>query len=66
MPTILLGLIAVVFLPDRPETTKFLTGEERVIALNRANRDTSGDIGYHVNKDHVIDAFKDWRVGHRG
>jgi hypothetical protein len=41
------------FLPDRPETSKFFTEEERKIALARANRDTSGDVGYHVNKSEV-------------
>jgi len=30
--------------------------------LARANCDTSGDIGYHVNKRHIADAFKDWRI----
>jgi len=62
IPTILLGLIAIAFLPDRPETTTFLTEEERKIVLARANRDTSGDIGYHINKGHIVDAFKDWRI----
>jgi len=62
IPTILLGLIAIAFLPDRPETTSFFTEEERKIALARANRDTSGDIGYHVNKSHIVDAFKDWKI----
>jgi len=30
--------------------------------LARSNRDTSGDIGYHINKRHIADAFKDWRI----
>ena len=42
--------MAIFFLPGRPETTDFLTEEERELALARANRDTSGDIGYHLNK----------------
>ncbi|KAI0281818.1 MFS general substrate transporter [Russula aff. rugulosa BPL654] len=62
IPAVLLGVIAIFFLPDRPETTDFLTEEERELALARANRDTSGDIGYHVNKSHIADAFKDWRI----
>jgi len=62
LPTVLLGFVAIAFLPDRPETTKFFTEEERKIALARANRDTSGDLGYHVNKSHIANAFKDWRV----
>ncbi|KAH9994691.1 MFS general substrate transporter [Russula vinacea] len=62
IPAVLLGVIALAFLPDRPETTKFFTEEERKLALARANCDTSGDIGYHINKSHIADAFKDWRI----
>jgi hypothetical protein len=78
IPAVILGLIAIAFLPDRPEMTRFLTEEERKIALARSNRDTSGDMGYHINKSkssasspgvlanifpgHIVDAFKDWRV----
>jgi hypothetical protein len=59
-----------------------LTEEERKIALARANRDSSADTGYHVNKSklfaalllscahvfvgHIVDAFKDWRVSSIG
>lgn len=50
IPAVLLGFITIFFLPDRPETTEFFTEEERKLALARANRDSSGDIGYHVNK----------------
>ena len=39
--------------------TDFLTEEERELALARANRDTSGDIGYHVNKSKV-NVFVGW------
>ncbi|KAH9975328.1 major facilitator superfamily domain-containing protein [Lactifluus volemus] len=62
IPAVILGLIAIAFLPNRPETTTFLTEEERRLALARANCDTSGDIGYHINKSHIVDAFKDWRI----
>ncbi|KAI0266526.1 MFS general substrate transporter [Gloeopeniophorella convolvens] len=62
IPAVILGAFAIAFLPNRPETTTFFSEEERKIALNRANRDTSGDVGYVVNKDHITDAFKDWKV----
>ena len=72
-------MVAILFLPNRPEKTSFFTEEERKIALARANRDSSADTGYHINKSkpfaaflissahvfvgHIVDAFKDWRVG---
>ncbi|KAI0066926.1 MFS general substrate transporter [Artomyces pyxidatus] len=62
VPAVLLGFIAIAFLPNRPESTRYLTEQERAIALERANRDTSGDIGYVVNKSHIVDALKDWRI----
>ncbi|KAA1474435.1 MFS general substrate transporter [Dentipellis sp. KUC8613] len=62
IPSFLLGLVAIAFLPNRPETTTFFNEDERKLAMQRANRDTSGDVGYTVNKGHIIDAFKDWRI----
>ncbi len=38
------------FLPSRPESTTFLTERERQIAVDRMNRDSSGDTGAVVNK----------------
>ena len=50
IPTILLGILTLFFLPDRPESTTFLNEREREIALDRMNRATSGDIGAVVQK----------------
>lgn len=50
IPAILMGLIALVFLPDRPEMTSFLTEDERKIAVARMNRATSGVTGLVLNK----------------
>jgi MFS family permease len=61
-PTIVLGILTMFFLPDRPETTPFFNEKERAIALDRANRSTSADIGFTVNISHVWAAFKDWRI----
>ncbi|GAB5593247.1 hypothetical protein Unana1_08147 [Umbelopsis nana] len=37
-PSILLSIVVLFFLPDRPETSKYLTEDERVIANARLNR----------------------------
>ncbi|KAF9010080.1 major facilitator superfamily domain-containing protein [Cyathus striatus] len=62
IPPILLGILTMFYLPDRPESTSFFNEREREIAINRMNRSTSGDIGAVVNKAHVILAFRDWRI----
>lgn len=50
VPTVLLGVLCLFFLPGRPESTDFLTHAERKLAIQRMNRGTSGDIGAIVNK----------------
>ncbi|ETW78109.1 major facilitator superfamily [Heterobasidion irregulare TC 32-1] len=62
IPAIALGLIAITLLPNRPEMTNFFNEEERAIALERANRDATRDVGFIVNKTHIVSAFKDWRI----
>lgn len=49
-PTILLGLLAMFLLPNRPEETSYLNEYERQLAIERMNRGLSGDIGRVVNK----------------
>ncbi|KAI0049241.1 MFS general substrate transporter [Auriscalpium vulgare] len=62
IPAVLLGVVALFLLPNRPDSTTFLTEDERALAFERANRDTSGDVGYMVNKSHIGNAFRDWRI----
>ncbi|KAG5652792.1 hypothetical protein H0H81_003622 [Sphagnurus paluster] len=49
-PAVVLGILTIFLLPDRPESTSFLNDRERSIALERMNRDTSGDNGAVVNR----------------
>ncbi|KAL5476956.1 hypothetical protein ACEPAI_3142 [Sanghuangporus weigelae] len=62
IPAVMLGFVAVAFLPDRPEMTRFLNENERKIAIARMNRSISGDTGLVINKAHVWAALKDWRI----
>ncbi|KLO13698.1 MFS general substrate transporter [Schizopora paradoxa] len=66
IPAVLMGVIAFMLLPNRPDSPagegRFLTVEERKIAMARMNRGISGDRGLVVNRAHVAAAFKDWRV----
>lgn len=49
-PSILLGITALLFLPNRPEETSVLNDEERKLALERVNRGARADIGRVLNK----------------
>ncbi|KAJ8508292.1 hypothetical protein ONZ45_g9420 [Pleurotus djamor] len=62
IPPILLGLLTLVLLPNRPESTTFFNEDERRIAIARMNRATSGDIGATINRAHIKAAFLDWRI----
>ncbi|KAJ6472639.1 MFS general substrate transporter [Mycena vulgaris] len=62
VPAIILGLVTIFFLPNRPESTTFLNERERAIALDRMNRGTSGDTGARIERAHIYMAFKDWRI----
>lgn len=50
IPPILLGIMTFLFLPSRPESTTCLSDRERQIAIERMNRDSSGDNGAVVNR----------------
>jgi hypothetical protein len=53
IPTVILGCATYFYLPNRPESTVYLTERERKIAVSRMNRDSSGDNGAVVNKGKV-------------
>ncbi|KAI0763076.1 MFS general substrate transporter [Trametes elegans] len=62
IPTVLIGLLAMVVLPNRTEETTTLNEKERELALERINRGIKADVGRVVNKSHIYAAFKDWRI----
>ncbi|KAG1745280.1 major facilitator superfamily domain-containing protein [Suillus lakei] len=54
IPTILIGMICLFALLDRPESTHSLDAVERKLALARTSRGTSGDVGKMINKSMCI------------
>ncbi|KDQ58571.1 hypothetical protein JAAARDRAFT_128911 [Jaapia argillacea MUCL 33604] len=62
IPSVLLGFGALFYLPNRPEMSDVFTEEERQLAIERMNRDQTGDVGLTVNKKHIWAALKDWRI----
>ena len=50
VPTVLLGVIAMAVLPNRPEETSMFDENEREIALERMNRGCKGDVGRMVQR----------------
>ena len=63
LPTILLALIIFLFLPTRPESSKYLTEEERTLATARLTSSLSG--GAHIRKfqwSGCRRAFTDYKI----
>lgn len=50
IPTILIGLLSMLILPNRPEETLMFNERERELALERANRGIKADTGRVVNR----------------
>ena len=45
IPSILIGLVTITVLPDRPEEAAMFTNKERGLAIERVNRGTKADVG---------------------
>ncbi|KAF8678709.1 mfs general substrate transporter [Rhizoctonia solani] len=61
LPTILVGILVLLLLPSRPETTKWLTEDERKLAQRRLNREVASE-GRSINWKHVIMSFTDYKA----
>lgn len=53
------GIISLLFLPDLPSTAKFLTPNERTIAVNRVAANRQGVKNHHFNKHQAIQTVQD-------
>ena len=61
LPTILVGALVLIFLPSRPETTRWLSEDERKLAQRRLNREVASE-GTSINWKHVIMSFTDYKA----
>ncbi|KAH7334497.1 MFS general substrate transporter [Rhizoctonia solani] len=61
-PTIALGVLTLFTLPDRPDTTKWLHGAQKDLAIERMSRGGMKEEAGTINRSHVFAALKDWRV----
>ncbi|KZS98503.1 MFS general substrate transporter [Sistotremastrum niveocremeum HHB9708] len=63
IPAILLGLVCIWFLPDRPDEPSWhFTEDERNLSIARMNRYSTKEGTRSVNKHHIKEAFKDWKI----
>jgi MFS family permease len=61
MPSIVIGIVFLVFLTDRPAIAKWLTDEERTLVERRVAEEESGKSS-EGGRHSIMDAFRDLRV----
>lgn len=59
---IIVGLAVIIWMPDSPAHAKFLTEEERIIAIERIRDDQGGTENKKLKKDQLIEALTDLRT----
>ncbi|KAI8947527.1 major facilitator superfamily domain-containing protein [Xylaria longipes] len=63
IPTIILGLLVLFFLPNDPEHARFLTPEEKKLMIARHRRQYGfTESAQKFSKKDMMKAFKDWKV----
>ncbi|CAO3563423.1 unnamed protein product [Mortierella alpina] len=62
IPTIICSIIAYIFLPDFPETSTFLTPDEKELNIKRLRIDAGPATDNTFSRSQVWAAFKDWKV----
>ncbi|KAI9491294.1 major facilitator superfamily domain-containing protein [Zychaea mexicana] len=60
-PCIVLAVICYFYLPDKPETAKFLNERERELALKRLSLDQGAADDHTWSWNQVISVFTDWK-----
>lgn len=61
-PSVLLAICVALFMPTRPETSRFLTEDERTLCLTRLNAQNSTDAKLGIQKAGVIRCLTDWKT----
>ena len=59
--TLVLGVLFWFFIPNSPMTARFLTHEERVIAIERLKGESTGVENKEWKKDQFMEALTDWK-----
>ncbi|CAO3591013.1 unnamed protein product [Absidia cylindrospora] len=62
IPSVVLALLAAWYLPDAPETAKFLTNGERHIAIGRLAKDAGVANDHSWSWAQVYSVFTDWKA----
>lgn len=60
--TFVWGILMLLVLPDSPTTAKFITEEERLIAMERLRSNKAGYKSNRLNRGQILEAFLDYKT----
>lgn len=61
-PSVLLAICVFIFLPSRPQSSKYLNENERTLAITRLNADSLNEGDNGIDWNGVKRAFLDWKT----
>ncbi|KAJ9103229.1 hypothetical protein QFC21_002652 [Naganishia friedmannii] len=62
IPSLILAICVFLFLPTRPQTSRYLTEDERIICITRLNKDSLNEANTGIDWRGVRRAFMDWKT----
>ncbi|KAJ7730953.1 major facilitator superfamily domain-containing protein [Mycena olivaceomarginata] len=62
IPSFVLAVVVFFFLPSRPQTSRYITEDERTLALTRLNRKNLGEGHTGIDYRAVMRALLDWKT----
>jgi hypothetical protein len=62
LPSVLLSICTLLFMPSRPETSRLLTEDERTLALTRLNRRAGTEDKMGIDVKGVLRCLTDWKT----
>ena len=62
LPSFFLAVSVALFMPNRPEKSRYLNENERTLALTRLNRDVHLEASMGIDWNGVKRCFMDWKT----
>ncbi|KAI5451618.1 hypothetical protein NCC49_001599 [Naganishia albida] len=62
LPSLLLAICVFLFMPTRPQTSRYLNEDERIVCITRLNKDSLNEANTGIDWRGVRRAFTDWKT----
>lgn len=62
LPSLVLAICVFLFMPTRPQTSRYLNEDERIVCITRLNKDSLNEANTGIDWRGVRRAFVDWKT----